>query len=233
MSMNMDGMDGDVADYSDFEYQTIEANPTLQGSDGPNVGFDAVYQFEPLEAIGGLDNNEVAELVYLEVHAGIEIEDESDDQNVATGAELRGVVGINLPESQAAFLSTTQSGAPANFDATVIRTNPDTEEPFTLGGANKAEDRFLQPYRATASPPFDDQTNGPGGGRSDDAFLAEKSYRDLTGRGPVLDANDDVSISLSLNVGDTILQTGADIRVHMVWDVAETSDAGRRFSVPQ
>jgi len=226
--------DGSDVDYSDFEYQVFDVDLIIAaGGAAGNLGADAVYTIEPLGDAAGLDNNEVAEIVYTELHCGFENEDEEADQDVATTAEARGAMGINLPASQAAFLSATQTAASAQLDATVIRTNPDTNEDDVItNGNSKTDDRFLQFFRAQTGYPFDDETNGPGGGGSHENFYAEKNWRTLTGRGPVLDANDDLSVAVSANASDSVIGLSVNVRGHIVYDVAEMSDAGRRFSVP-
>lgn len=230
MSVNPNGMD--EPDYSDFEYQTNvtqiiarEADDTT-GNEAPSVV--AQTSFEPLSAVGGLDNNEVAELVYLETQADIEFLDEAADQDVATTAKLRGVVGLNLADS----VSSLPENRNTDSSQSLISTDNIDPANVELNGRGGSDDRWLQPFVANAAPPFDDQTNGPGGVSSGDAFYAEKNYRQLTGRGPVVDSNDDLTVVANLSSDDIIINFTGDIRTHIVWDVAETSDAGRRFSVP-
>lgn len=228
MSVNMDA---DGTDYSDFEYQTaaLRTQVTPDDSVSTNPRARTVTSFEPLARIGGLDNNEVAELVYLETFADIEIEDEEvADQDVATTGELRGAVGINLPASDSAFPESADVG----FRGEVVEAANIPEDNVTTRGNSRSDDRILQQYFSGFGLPFDDQTNGPGGSGTYNHFYAEKSYRSLTGRGPVLDANDDLSVSAAVNVSDSIIPIASNTRIHCVWDVAETSDAGRRFSVP-
>jgi hypothetical protein len=226
--------DGADVDYSDFEYQQIDVALRVQPtSSGSNQQAAVVYDIEPLGDIGGLANNEVAELAYMETYAGMEFEDENDDQNVGTAGECRGAVGINLPASDEAFPSDAQQSNPKQAQSTLIQTQNTTESELNANSSVSSDDRFLQLYRAREYPPFDDETTGPGGGGSHDQFFAVKNWRELTGRGPVLDANDDIGISLNVNVGDSIIGVAGNVRCHMIWDVAETDDAGRRFSVPE
>lgn len=229
------GMD-DSTDYSDFEYEQITAALEVTGDDAEttNPNAYAVHTFNPLDDIGGLDNNEVAELVYLEVNAYLEFEDEGADQNVATTGETRGVVGINLSTgSRADFLNSNIGAEQTDGQAEIVDTfNNTTDGQIAVANSTKSEDRILQLFSANGGQPFDDQTNGPGGSGSHDGFRAEKNWRQLTGRGPVIDQSDDFCIGQTVNVSDTIIGTVGTVRCHLVYDVAETSDAGRRFSVP-
>jgi hypothetical protein len=183
---------------------------------------------EPLAAAGGLSNNEVAELVYLEVQAILEPETEFADQNVAGNTEVRGVVGINLPKTRSAF----PNDFPVQSDGTVIENNGFVDRPNPFRASTLTDDAYLQQFQVENVPPFDDETNGPGGG-STDHFYAEKQYRNLTNRGPVLDSNDDITVLATIVADDYTGPIEAPIRLHMLWDVAETSDAGRKFSVPR
>jgi hypothetical protein len=233
--MNMDGAGGET-DYSDFEYEQITAALEVDGDEDSttNPNAYAVHTFNPLDAIGGLDNNEVAELVYLETTVTLEYEDEVDDQDVGTTAETRGIVGVNLSTGgRADFLNANIGAEQTDGQAQVAETFNDTlDENIGVANSQKAEDRILQLFAANGGLPFDDQTNGPGGAGTHEQFYAEKKWRDLTGRGPVLDQSDDFCIGQTVNVSDTIIPVVGTVRCHLVWDVAETSDAGRRFSVP-
>lgn len=230
MSVNPDSMAS--TDYSDFEYQQVHLQVSLaeqaDSTGSGDIQAKTVTQIEPLGGIGGLDNNEVAELVYMETEASIRFFDEGADQDVATSGSLKGAVGANLSNSRDAFPGIRD----ASGTTTIISTTDIDESNVNIDANGGSEDRWFQLYNASGHPPFDDQTNGPGGGAGNHNFYAAKNFRDLVGRGPVLDSSDDISISLNGEVGDTIISTNFIVRVHMVWDVAETSDAGRAFSVP-
>ena len=60
-----------------------------------------------------------------------------------------------------------------------------------------------------------------------------KNMRNLTGRGPVLDQTDDLTVASRAIASDTVLSPIFRVQVSCIWDVAETSDAGRVFSVPE
>jgi len=232
MSVNPEPMEVST-DYSDFEYQQIDSvlliNEGQDNTGDENARVLSVTSVEPLLGRGGLDNNEVAELVYMQTSAYIEIEDDSGDQDVGTAAEGRGTVGINLPNSTDAFVQDEGQFVDGNIVGEVRNVD---EGNVTVGTSVVSDNRILQLFDTHATYPFDDASSGPGGGGSQEGYTAEKNWRQLTGRGPVVDATDDISTALALNAGDTILTQNLRVRVHMVWDVAEVSDAGRAFSVP-
>jgi hypothetical protein len=225
MSMNMGG-EGEGVDYSDFVSQMVVIETGLDAT-GQGARIRAAHNVEPLEGQGGLSANEVAELVYLETSAQVEWDDETNDQNVATQGEYRGAVGVNLPATDSAFPARTQVEGTGEIISTQNGDEPDIVRQYSL-----TDNAYLQQFMAYATAPFDDQTSGPGGSGSNEGFYAEKPYRSLTNRGPVLDQNDDITVLDSLIVGDSIIAQTGVLRLHMLWDVAETDDSGRRFSVP-
>jgi len=228
MSVNMSGSTD--ADYSDYQYQTIVAEPILSPEDTGNGDRVAEqFRWEPLEDRGGLSVNEVAELVYLETYAAIEFDTEQADQNVASQGEIRGVAGINLPAEFSAF----PARGTVDGDNTVIELPQD--QPGTSATDNFpsiSDPAYLQMFAAYGHIPFDDQAGGPGGAGSVESFHGTKHYRQLTNRGPVFDQNDDFTILTNMTVDDVLEDTTGVVRCHAIWDVAETDDAGERFAVP-
>jgi hypothetical protein len=232
MSINGGGMDDEI-DYSSFEYQHVQQSLTLdEADDGGNSNPRAaiVSNFEPLGKIGGLDVNEVAELVYFEMQVAHEIESEDQGgQSESSHMETRGSLGINLPEAKTGGSFVQDSETPSNTEIVDIF-NIDEDNVFAgIRGDN--DEQKLQQFMLYSTTGFDG-ANGGGAGYTPVGHY-EKNYRQLTGRGPVLDNNDDMSIAQLFVASDTILQNISHVHVSMVWDVAETDDAGRRFSVPR
>lgn len=236
MDMDMSVSGGDVsADYSDYEYQSVSAQLILnEGEDATgdtSARSSAQAEFEPLSTVAGLDNNEVAELVHLEVIAALEHENEGADQTLATASEFRGNVGINLPPTGSSFVDNNSTGQNAG-GGNLFNVNDISEDNVFIQTAESTEDRILQHFKAVGSPPFDDSANGNSGANYSSVFHAKKNFRDLVGRGPVLDSTDAITTLLSVNAEDTVMQILGDLKLQMIWDVAEVSDAGRAFSVP-
>lgn len=218
-------------DYSDFRYQQINAQLQLEQASDTNPRAQARTDIDVLEGRGGLDQNEVAELVAIaDAAAYVEIEDETDDQDVATSVECRGVLGANLPASDNAFPASPQN---TKVIGELFGLRGRTEDQVDVEVRTEVDDRKFMLYSTSGGLPFDDQTNGPGGSATHDQWGPyTKNFRDMVGRGPVLDSNDDVSIAQAMNVGDTIITVSHNLRATLIWDVAETDDAGRAFSVP-
>lgn len=218
--------DGTDMDYSDFEYETFSIEHA--GNGDPNLNVARAFQWEPLQQIGGLDVNEVAELVYMEISAAIEYEDEDGDQNLASDAELRGVIGANLD-------GVNDLHAHSNSRLQVV---DEDEVNGTLAGQGglsdlKNESRIFAPFNAYGSAPATSAANGAGSNGASTVIQTNRNWRGLTGRGPVLDSSDDMSVVARLISGQTAdISVVGSIRGHLVYDTAEVDDAGRAFSVP-
>lgn len=223
--------DGTAPDYSDFRYQHIMDEFLVEDPSG-NARIQTGAVHEPLAGRGGLDVNEVAELVYMEVQVSIEFEDETGDQDTPSATELRGTVGINLPEDRG-FID----------DDGIAMERDDTDPPGEARNAtarvlsyDATDDRVLQHFQDRAVGPFDTQLitdlQPLAGGEADAGQVYTKNWRELTGRGPVLDSNDEISVSAVLATGSQGYEIIGNVRVHLVWDVAEVEDSGRAFSVP-
>lgn len=222
MSVNPNGMD--EVDYSDFEYQQIyfkHGHENLTGDDSRSrINFEA----NVLDGAGGLDNNEVAELVYMDVLVNIEHQQSNSDQNVGSETQFNGVVGANLPNS--GDLLQNIGAAP---DGTILETN---NTDAVVAGSVDSEDRVFAGFDVVKHPAFDDETNGVGGAGAAQTLQITKNFRQITGRGPVLDSSDSMNVTSQLLQEDELVPAEGQCQLYCVWDVAETSDAGRAFSVP-
>jgi hypothetical protein len=222
--------DGDMTDYSDYRTQMAIVELPVEVETAGDQDGRVSFSIEPLSSVGGLSNNEVAELVYLETEVAVEIEDDEADQDVGTVIEHRGAVGVNLPASDSGgFVRNTSTPSP---ERTVIDEPQDASYALATSSSTVSDNKFLQQYMTYTGPPFDDETNGLGGGFSGQPRTYEKSFRATHNRGPVLDQNDDIVVNMGFSAGDILSDFELIVRLTMYWDVAETSDAGRQFSVP-
>jgi len=218
-------VDDEETDYASFEYQQINHEHRNEGQ-GTGLNSRGKAEYEVLGGAGGLDTNEVAELVYMEVHASLEHEPETESQGVADFSELRGSVGSDLE------VSDEVANPDFEIEGSVEETFNISQGDVLIAGQNQSRPEVFQQFRTTAGVLFDNGGTGAGGSSSPDQFYAEKNWRQLTGRGPVLDATDDITVVTSLISGDTNIEIGSQTRIHMVWDVATVDEAGARFSLP-
>jgi len=223
--------DSSPTDYSDYEYQQFEVQLVVEGDGSDDAAtVDGLIQLDPLDPIGGLDNNEVAELVGYRMHVGIEVEDsaEDGDQNVGASIEFRGTFGANFNGAEDS-ISLNEIGE-RSADTAFLNSTGATDT--QVNATSTARDEVFDSFRVTGAAPFDDQGNGLGGGGDSTLQTLEHYYRDTVGRGPVLDSNDDLGIVAFLIASDHIVPVAGIIQGHLIWDVAQTDDAGRAFSVP-
>jgi hypothetical protein len=201
-------------DYSDFEYQQLELEAQTNPSEG-NV--DWLFTFEPLEGIGSLANNEVAELVYHQLQATVEWEPESGSGSSADDAEFRGFFGANFNSPDAIFQNSTSN-------VQVETTSSNSKDSV---GEQRSDDRIFQQFTAHAGAPIGSSNGGK------PITVYERMWRDIVGRGPVLDSSDNLNIVARTIPGEGAINFVGNLKIHLFYDVAETDDAGRAFSVPE
>lgn len=223
--LNPDGMSMDEdTDYASFEYQQFSLEHTADVGTTNNPLTDVVFGIEPLQSLGGLANNEVAELVAHRLTVSLEAESEQD-QAGDSSIEARGFFGANFNSDEIIIRNSENT-------IEVLDSGGDTLDAATQGGV-RDRDEIFEVYQVHGSTPFSDPADGTGGGGSLTDMIYERNWRDSTGRGPVLDSNDDVTIANRLTAGDMETTPRTQITGHLIWDIAETNDAGRQFSVPR
>lgn len=230
MSANMDmdmEMSGDgPTDYSDFEYQQIRCQNVIpdSASDGTNVL--GKVDIDVLEEQGGLSTNEVAELVYIETETYIEQETDSGllGSTSESMCEVRGVVGSDIGEPDL-FQS---SGEDQQGDIIAGTASGGTQAAYQTQSVSSA----FHGFAATAGTAFTNDTVGAGGSFSGTPVNKSKNFRDLTNRGPVLGANDNITVIHQFTSSSVNNQVRSNVRIHLVWDISTVDDASEQFSVP-
>lgn len=227
MSINMESMD--EADYSDYEYQIVVHEHSHVGSnDESNPNTTVKSTAEPLADVGGLDVNEVAELVYYEIEVNLEHEQAGFNQTEASSTNGRGAFGANLASNKEIMPNPDRAG---DLPTDIVENKRGTA---SVDAFSRVTDNIFSIFEVQGSPAFDDAADsGAGGGEGVGFVSKERNYRQLTGRGPVLDSNDDLNIITRLAGENTVQGEQINVRLHLVWDTAEVDDAGRAFSVPR
>lgn len=222
----------DGVDYSSFEYQHVlfQHDQNRASAGGSNSGLtQTVSGIEPLEDRGGLDTNEVAELVAIMdpqvVVGGDNFEDETN--NEVGAIDFRGAFGVDLDaETDQVFDS------PFENDATEL--NEEDGGTVRSSFANyKTDPALLHSFNVTASTGYRDSASGTGGGGNDHTVTFDhKPYRQLTGRGPVVDSSDDMTLVSTVIKNNVSYVAECSYRASLVWDIASVDEAGRRFGIP-
>lgn len=221
-----------TTDFSDFAHE----NTTIQWN--ANVGdFEQAVstEFKPLESEGGLENDEIAELVALQVQGIAQLDGggESDSSSLST-FEVRGGIGFNIDPNE------VPHGAPVNVDA--------------AGFPDSTDNRIRQIRAVNEAGQTDDQNNGqlevfqtdePAllypfsfGGSASSGFSGHEigvdvlNFRDTYGRGPIVDATDDWGVVLyAIKNGGTVAHD-LEMTMRAVWDISEVEGVRSRFSLP-
>lgn len=237
MSLSMEGADGPV-DYSDYEYQQANFRLRVDQSayGGTNIGLSVKDEIDVLAGQGGLANNEIAELVAMELTATIEVDLETGDQSFPSQLELRGSFGTDLDEQNFTDAGSVTKLEVGSNDAILLEDSGDGDatnlNAFETDTSTQSSPEVFQFFRASGAVSFIDSASGPGGASSTGQFYNFKNFRDLTGRGPVLDATDDLAVVQKIIADDLVADPSTNVEVHLIWDVAEDDDSGQRFSIP-
>ena len=236
MSISTD-TDDMSSDYSDFEYQHVSYEHKERGDSSARSVMS--NQFDILQDSGGLDGNEIAELVGMVTQVTVQPDDFQNNDEVSEGSlDFRGVLGANLNDISDP-LRGNQSGGPVTSDANfiggdgdgIVLDENDGADPLTFMYGHDKDEVFYS-FKAGCIAPFENSTAGSGGGGGATSFIREYvPFRERFGRGPVLDAGDQIGI-VSTNVKNQVSSDSeGHVRVHMVWDTATVDDAGRRFGL--
>lgn len=201
----IDGDGGHMVDYSDFEYQNIWVT---QQHTGATATGQYLHEIEALPRQGGLRPNQVAELVYLELTAKNEAEAGSAG---ADDLGIRGVFGVDLAAQD--DLTSFGDDPGVAGETTTISDNQSTGN---LGIVSEEQNEVFVQF-----------TNGGAG-----TVQHVRQYRApwMTGRGPVLDADDNLSMVLSTVNNDD--DADYNVSVQLIFDVMELDNARSEFSIP-
>jgi len=231
MSINMDSTPNRDVDYSSYEYQHVDFQTRLTGSDD-SASSVASISVEPLEDRGGLDTNEVAELVSMYRWVHIELDGYGDNAPVNNGMiETRGSFGVDL-DAETDLIGTDNL---TQGETNILSTDDLTDEADATATANGSTNpAILDHWNVSAHAGWEDEVNNVAAGASMNRSERTVHLRKDLGAGPVLDSSDNIGPVIKLIKNNTEL---ADVQVHygvtMVWDIATVDDAGSRFGIPQ
>lgn len=186
---------------------------------GPTVAYEDVQQFEITER--GLDPDELAELRAMVVHCSVGSVVDNSEQDTASCIDAQFECGFNL------------SGDEFLFDfGSADSTNIDTDDSGTpdFRSAVRDTDEVGQLFhgRLFAYPGYRTDVSSTGGGGAGGMPVLRDTYvfDDLTGTGPVVDAVDDFSSRVALDVNNSVVGLTASASYQLFYAVEE-SDSGR------
>ena len=213
--------------YADFEFQHMDFQNSFRGQgDSANVAVE--HTLDVLDSRGGLENDEVAELVSLRgyVVAGFE---EGGSLNTDPGrANYRGAIGADLAPEEVPGEETVTA------DARLVDESDGGD--FDAGNfvSRSSDDPgVFAHFEGNISPGFSNLTDGTGGGAGYDAVRpVSVNMRELYGRGPVLDAADNVNAFFRLVNERNSENVEISGRFTAAWDVATVEGERKDFALP-
>lgn len=202
--------------YSDHEVQWILNDYQFKDAAdaGPDTSLEDEAQFNVTER--GLDNDELAELVYLRADLDLGV-DSVGDQTTRNFFEVVTGWGANLSGSE--YVSTDNDFE--QFDVDDSGTNDFQRNSRTT---DEAGQWIAESLRATIG--FRDTGNSVGANSTTDRVQVTMDFRDLFGSGPFLDSTDDLTNRIFMNVDNAIDGARLDQRLMLVYDV-QTVEGGR------
>lgn len=237
MDMSMASSTSLPETYADLEVEVFQYGPR-NGQDVQSTGetraVNLSVEQQILEDQGGLDHNEVAELVGFTFDISHQSEtsgvDKADFPIQPGNLQIFGVWGANLDvqEMPGALVNTTDATAPVENGVGL------GVEAITEPGVFH---NFVDSYE---TPFFNDQEgltdqDGYGGGGS---VGSQSTYKliypvDMGVRGPVLDENDDLSLVISsVKEGDTKITIETEIRITAFYNIMEIEGVRNDFDMP-
>lgn len=218
---------GSVSSYSDVKHEQIQFDFLSPSGADDNQAFGQA-DVEPLSEDGGLDRNELAEVHAYRLVLGLQIEGVdsiAEYPTVPSSTQVRGGIGINL--SQEEILNGTTGESP---------TEPDgmgTGAVFT-----QDEEGLIQHFILDKEIGYFDSSDGYGGGgslhTSGDGLTCFPV--DFGFRGPVLDANDEIScaaVEISELASNFEVTVEANITLDMTYRMHEVEGVRNDFSLPR
>jgi len=211
--------------YGELEFQQLSA---FFSQDGGNAD-EEVEVFKNVEPVEpqGLDNDEIAELVYMDVEYAVVIRDDSTDNNQTElgNAIAEYSIEVNPGNRDGQILNLT-----ANGDAFT-----DGENLATGDGALFEDDEpgrlFFGLQAVTAG--FSSGAEGRGGGTdAGESSRFQQHFRDTYGRGPAVDANDDLGVFMEIDNDNVTAGINIQMTAQLVWDVHTVEGQRGQFALP-
>lgn len=213
--------------YGGLEFQQLSGNITIDAGNADDT-IEAFSNVEPVEP-QGLDNDEIAELVDIEVLTLLNVRTDSTDDNQTELGSIQSEfsIEVNPGTRDGQLLNLTADGAP-------FQTIEGNEA--ALGGNQLFEDdepgRLYFGYLA-APTGFSSGAEGRGGdGDRGEVERYQRNYRDSFGRGPAVDANDDLGVFIEVDNDNVTAEVNAQMTAQMAWDIHTVEGQRGQFHLP-
>lgn len=221
--MDMSGSDGPTGlSYADHDVQVIGFKIT--NDDQRFASLESNQQYDPVRK-GGIDNNEVAELVGFYRYVNLTTQGEvANDETAVGSAKAEHAMGINL--------SSEVENPTAGFTVspTAEREDLGNDDSSDVTVFNDDEPGVLDWASITSNP----GVTGPGiGSPGVDGF----EYRDVDlrarfGEGPYVDATDEISIDGEVDKFEVSSQCDLEVTYGLYWNVSTVEGRRRPLARP-
>jgi hypothetical protein len=220
MSVHRSG-NADVS-YSDHDVHWIRhKNNFLAAADsGPDTTFESEEQFEVTRR--GLDPDELAELraLVVDVSIGTGVSPIDQDEIGSFKADIE--CGFNLSGDEFLRSFGTLSNETVDVDASGT-------DDFRVG--TRETDEVGQLFSAVlyAYPGYSDTNDGTGGSAGMPSLHETIDYTELTGGGPIVDAADDFTSRVSLDINNMVAGCEVDVTYGLYYAVEQSEGGRTRF----
>jgi len=212
--------------YGGLEFQQISVELSQDGgnADQPVEAFSNIEPVEPQ----GLDNDEIAELVDIEVVYILFVRSNSVNENQTEQGNVLGefAIEVNPGTRDGTLPQLTTDGSP--FQNGENRETLDNEFIYE-------DDEPGRLFFAEVGVPAGFSSGGEGrGGAGDEgeSHRYQKNYRNDYGRGPAVDANDDLGVFCE--IGNENVTSEVQIKMHaqLAWDIHTVEGQRGQFHLP-
>lgn len=206
-------------DFNDHERHGIEVSTAatfdLDGAAGNRTD---IAQFEP---VGGLDRNEIAELVYYKFFYNLS--DRTTGNETSTNSEAAVIksdafFGINLDDTN---FTPSELRTGEAVDVNTLESNLlEGESTFPPAAKSSINDGLLDHVNIVRGPAITN-ANGYANASNGIPVIVEQNFRDIYGSGPLLDRFDDFSISHNIGAENLVGKVKSEIRGYAVFRTYE------------
>lgn len=210
--------------YTSYRYEHQEFASDFTDQTGAGVG-EVHYETEALAERGGLENDEIAELVAL--WATISFTDDGELISPII-TDMTADFGLNLSELERVGEQDAVSGTlvtnTAEFD--------DDAADSTLQLQTVVEPGVLWHVHLDPQGGIKDTGNNTISQGSTVLWQTHRAYRELLGRGPIVDPTDSLDAWVQVGVNGLNHEPHVKIRQTLVWDVSTVDARRAEFSLP-
>lgn len=209
---------GEVPNYRDLEVQWVGFESTLDNP-GDSTKVTGGDTFDVVAGSGGLQHDEVAELVGYEIMS--DIRETGVTPDTQQGSVYNEVV-FGMDETRGATFNGVSSSEIPDFDNT---TGSDSSR---IEGRETVDNSLLESFWVFMSHQFEDTGTGiAAGGNGNNLYEKSVHYRDFLEHGPLVTIHSEVGLAHNHTCLQSIAgQSRADTNIKMYWNIHEAEDLG-------